>query len=1244
MADHESQIQQETDSTGQPQATSFSGAKKGNRRATTDGETNTMSSVPSHVPSCDPTPGSSSAASASMSSTASASMSSTASASMSSAASTSMSSAAAPRVIPPRFPVRVGITWRKGEKLEAMDFSHTWYPAKIVEIDEVAKYVLIHFEGWNQRYDEWVSMDSEKLRPVTRHSDRKDKGNKKRRIHPHPIYRAGEKVLAKWTDCKKYPAKVSRLMEDGMYEVIFYDGVTRHIQPINIQPMPESMKDLKTVPVPAPSAPKAKLSFKQIKVSLPDSVRRVKDRLDKGVTSSGKTVSDKTVSHKTVSDKNKVPERIKELVDKGRPLDAIPSCGVVLDRIRLSSRGRILTKKKFQPKKSPSSSRRGRPVGSLGRTNKKLPFPWRIPVFKRLPVQAESTVVAQAETTQLAGSALDTTRTAATTDPSPVSSATTPPTETAGKKPSLVTEADHADLSWSETTTRPEGTDQASTYAPPSNTAVEPQLVVSKRTKKRSHTVPHLHARRKKMRSKSKDDGAKSGGLVKRLPKLSQLDRAKSLDTATSTANPPATIPLPVPVFVPSKAFIVEEDHNPFKCARQGCNKAFRKENLLAYHIKYYHTQTETSLGCDTAAGITSPSLQSPVATPGIRRRRKKTSSICSTDSDVSISSKGKSSCKRYRDSDFYSLAAATSPDVLGRDLWTDAKHAHAAHDSAMEELVAVDTEDEDMEADVVNCVCGLRETSGLMIQCDVCMCWQHFVCVDSDNSGVPPANYVCRLCESTPGIRDSCRYMYDMGWERRGELPTFPFASDSSVEHLKSLACECNEMISAILAIKAALHCTRRQLKISKEEADPEFQLWQTDWDNWIKPEEDLTLTPRSGDPEPSPTPSTFLFSTAPRPDISSATTEVCSPSISVSSSNPLLQSSLSMLHVTATTIEISSVLESPPIISCSGVSTSAVTPPAGNSHTDILSPAGLNTVSLVPPLTPSVGHRISLPSFQGQASNLARDLFPGCYGDNSQPPSASRTQAMENHTDSSVQTQDPDLHPPVGEKMATSDNTLFLQSNSQQFSGAPMPGVQLGSVGPLSAGTAVCNGICSDLKTNAPNTKAETVSSSAPVALGQDAEERHGQLSLSLLVGGERHDQLSSASLGARLDRTPETYDSKHMSSLYVDHQVDGHGDGDDDDDVPDNDTDTAEESLDPYRNCEQNLLIHVSRVHSDIEKQLELLEQQITDLETSEHSNPTVHLTEDNVLHDVPALKKSLGKLHRNLASVERLCAHH
>jgi hypothetical protein len=46
-------------------------------------------------------------------------------------------------------------------------------------MDDDKRLVLIHFEGWNQRYDEWVEMDSNRLRPLTRHSDRKGKGGKR---------------------------------------------------------------------------------------------------------------------------------------------------------------------------------------------------------------------------------------------------------------------------------------------------------------------------------------------------------------------------------------------------------------------------------------------------------------------------------------------------------------------------------------------------------------------------------------------------------------------------------------------------------------------------------------------------------------------------------------------------------------------------------------------------------------------------------------------------------------------------------------------------------------------------------------------------------------------------------------------------------------------------------------------------------------------------------------------------------
>ena len=42
------------------------------------------------------------------------------------------------------------------------------------------------------------------------------------------------------------------------------------------------------------------------------------------------------------------------------------------------------------------------------------------------------------------------------------------------------------------------------------------------------------------------------------------------------------------------------------------------------------------------------------------------------------------------------------------------------------EEEVAKEDEEE-----VVNCSCGRNEEDGLMIQCDICLCWQHGMCLD---------------------------------------------------------------------------------------------------------------------------------------------------------------------------------------------------------------------------------------------------------------------------------------------------------------------------------------------------------------------------------------------------------------------------------------------------------------------------------------------------------------------------------
>lgn len=50
-----------------------------------------------------------------------------------------------------------------GMKLEAMDKYGKWYVAKVMEFDKDEKEVLVHFEKWSSRYDEFIPLNSGRL-------------------------------------------------------------------------------------------------------------------------------------------------------------------------------------------------------------------------------------------------------------------------------------------------------------------------------------------------------------------------------------------------------------------------------------------------------------------------------------------------------------------------------------------------------------------------------------------------------------------------------------------------------------------------------------------------------------------------------------------------------------------------------------------------------------------------------------------------------------------------------------------------------------------------------------------------------------------------------------------------------------------------------------------------------------------------------------------------------------------------
>ncbi|XP_074536731.1 PHD finger protein 20-like [Halichoeres trimaculatus] len=139
-------------------------------------------------------------------------------------------------------PDRSGIIFEVGAQLEARDRLKNWYPATIEKIDYDTEQVLIHYRQWSRRHNEWFQWTSPYLRPLERVSLRRQG------LNPpcsQPRFVSGTKVLACWTDCRFYPAKILRVNRDDSYTVRFYDGVVRTVKPTKVKPYQQKSRSEK---------------------------------------------------------------------------------------------------------------------------------------------------------------------------------------------------------------------------------------------------------------------------------------------------------------------------------------------------------------------------------------------------------------------------------------------------------------------------------------------------------------------------------------------------------------------------------------------------------------------------------------------------------------------------------------------------------------------------------------------------------------------------------------------------------------------------------------------------------------------------------------------------------------------------------------------------------------------------------------------------------------------------------------
>uniref|UniRef100_A0A8C6T6A5 DNA repair protein Crb2 Tudor domain-containing protein n=1 Tax=Neogobius melanostomus TaxID=47308 RepID=A0A8C6T6A5_9GOBI len=113
-----------------------------------------------------------------------------------------------------------GLTFSIGAQLEVQDKHNKWYCGSIQQLDPENQQVLVQYRRWSRR-QEWFHWDSPHIRGLDRVSLRKQGLDRKLFFDSNIL------LMACWTDCKFYPAKVLKVNRDESYTVRFFDGVIR---------------------------------------------------------------------------------------------------------------------------------------------------------------------------------------------------------------------------------------------------------------------------------------------------------------------------------------------------------------------------------------------------------------------------------------------------------------------------------------------------------------------------------------------------------------------------------------------------------------------------------------------------------------------------------------------------------------------------------------------------------------------------------------------------------------------------------------------------------------------------------------------------------------------------------------------------------------------------------------------------------------------------------------------------------
>ncbi|XP_075033584.1 PHD finger protein 20 isoform X4 [Mixophyes fleayi] len=740
-------------------------------------------------------------------------------------------------------PNRRGIAFEVGAQLEARDRLKKWYAAHIEEIDYEEGKVLIHFKRWNHRYDEWFCWDSPYLRPLEKIQLRREGLVEE---EPPVVFRINEQVLACWSDCRFYPAKITSVNKDGTYTVKFFDGVIQTVKNIHVKAFSKDQANVarsKQRERPTEStSPSDKYRGKfreQKKTSENTTIEKEKPQ-----TTDKKAVQTDKDKKPLTCEKSKLPvvknekedkENISENERESPAETRADERSGQNDSSKAPHENGDRRKKRDHSSSLPSSdpaSQTLQPVtlelrrrkisiaseiqSKRQRLEKKKNVPLDAPIKIETVSLGESQPCAEDEEDEKLSRP---TKLSPSTSPEDLGVMdVTAPSAPEGKSlsengPSVEQQEVKTEDSPPVVIEPPEVKE-----LPPSENIVDPAAADV------LNSLPEI----------------KPDEQVKDIPALNEIQMITALSDTTSLQTSLRTLP-----HDGKDRMCEKRRHSSPATNSSNAHRLSLKEKSKENQIQKFHRKPEKV--SDSVKEKVQEKFKDFLSLQSKKKNKRSKSELSSNEENITIAKevsppqkapiKLNNNCKipcslkppdhgKRRDTAKISDEETLSDSCTESLLWSD--------DDYNEEIDVTNADDdmqeEEGDCEIVRCMCEVQEENDFMIQCEECLCWQHGVCMGLLEDNVPE-KYTCYVCQDPPGQRLSLKYWYDKEWLNEGHMHGLSFLEENySHQNAKKIVAT-HQLLGDVQRVIEVLHGLQLKMSILQSKEHPDLKFWGQPW-----------------------------------------------------------------------------------------------------------------------------------------------------------------------------------------------------------------------------------------------------------------------------------------------------------------------------------------------------------------------------------------------------------------------------